>query len=131
MAIFGSKNKKQEKVSKPKEKVAKDVKVEAPKIISSEKAGEKNLSKILRNPRITEKASMLSAQNVYTFDVDQKSNKKTIERAIKEIYQVNPEKIRIINQKNKSVWAKGKLGEKSRGKKAYIFLKEGDKIDTI
>jgi len=36
----------------------------------------------IKNPRVTEKASMAAEQNVYTFDISQSANKTEIKKAI-------------------------------------------------
>lgn len=85
---------------------------------------------VLINPRITEKATMLSeTRNVYTFNVSPEATKKDIERVIKSLYKVNPSRIRIVQIKSKRTFVRGKRGVKSGGKKAYIYLKQGDKIE--
>lgn len=49
-------------------------------------------------PRITEKSGIAGENlNVYTFEVSKNSTKQSIEKEIKTLYKVNPEKIRIIN----------------------------------
>ena len=86
----------------------------------------------LKKPRITEKAAILAeAKNVYTFEVESDATKKSIAASIKEAYKVTPLSVRIARIPNKSVWRKGKKGVKRGGKKAYVYLKKGDKIETI
>ena len=49
--------------------------------------------------------------------------------AIKAFYKVTPEKINIVRNPSKTVFVRGKKGVKSGVKKAYVYLKEGDKIE--
>ena len=87
---------------------------------------------LLRRPRITEKASLKAeSENVYVFEIDQSANKKTTALALKELYKVYPVKIRIAPIPRKRVFVRGKWGMKSGGKKAYVYLKKGDKIDIV
>lgn len=88
-------------------------------------------SKIIKNPRITEKASFNAEQNVYTFDVFKSANKTEIKKAIFALYKVKPVKVNIVTVPSKKIFVKGKAGVKPGGKKAFIYLKEGDKIDII
>lgn len=87
--------------------------------------------KILIRPRITEKAGMQAEKNVYTFEVSKTATKPTIARAVKEIYKVTPTKINVVKLPAKKVLSKGKKGLTARIFKAYVYLKEGDKIENI
>lgn len=84
---------------------------------------------ILIRPRITEKASLVLENNVYTFEVAPDATKNQIEGAIKIFYKVNPVKIRIVKNPAKKVFLRGKKGVKAGVKKAYVYLKRGDKIE--
>ena len=87
--------------------------------------------KIIKNPRITEKASFNAEQNVYTFDVTENANKTEIKKAIFSLYKVHPMKVNILRVQDKQVMSKGKKGVKSGGKKALVYLKKEDKIEFI
>jgi len=91
----------------------------------------KDLSDVLRSPRITEKASMVSEKNVYVFEVATWANKNQIGRAVKEFYKVEPINIRTTVIPKKKVNRRGRLGIKKGGKKAYVELKKGDKIELV
>lgn len=94
----------------------------------------KPVTEIIRNPRITEKATMLTGGNVYTFDVHPAATKVDIKRAIREIYQVTPIKVRTVTIPQKQVFSRrtrGIAGTKGGGKKALVYLKEGDSIDFV
>jgi large subunit ribosomal protein L23 len=79
----------------------------------------------IRNPIITEKATILSEQNKTVFKVHEKANKKNIEK----LFKVNVVKVNIINQKSKLKMKQGKKSIKSGYKKAIITLKKGQSID--
>jgi|SRR3990167_5775485 len=88
--------------------------------------------KILIDPRITEKAVIgADKSGVYVFNVTESSTKQSIARAIKEAYKVTPEKVRVTSIPSRRVFVRGKHGVKGGGKKAYIYLKKGDKIEVI
>ena len=55
----------------------------------------------IRNPIITEKATILSDQNKTVFKVHEGANKKTIKKNIEKLFKVNVVKVNIINQKTK------------------------------
>lgn len=83
----------------------------------------------LIRPRVTEKASFQMESNVFTFEVDSKVNKKDVSEAVRAYYKVTPLKIRILKNPNKNVFIRGKKGVKAGVKKAYVYLKKGDKIE--
>lgn len=90
-----------------------------------------DLDRILISPRITEKATAHSEQNVYVFNVATDVNKFQIKEAINKLYKVSPVKINIAKVPSKQIFYRGKKGIKSGGKKAFVYLKEGDKISVI
>lgn len=84
---------------------------------------------ILLRPRITEKASFLVEANVHAFEVISTATKKQIAEAVKAFYKVIPIKVNIVKNPAKKVFIKGKKGVKSGVKKAYVYLKKGDKLE--
>ena len=89
------------------------------------------MATIIKNPRVTEKASNFVEANVYTFDVAPSANKTEIKKAILELYKVTPIKINVSKIERKKVFAKGRKGKKGGGKKAFVYLKKGDKIEFV
>ena len=87
--------------------------------------------KIIKNPRVTEKASFLAEKNAYTFDVPKNSNKTEVKKTIEALYKVKPVKVNMISIPSKKVFKRGISGIKSGGKKAIVYLKKGDKIELI
>ncbi len=83
----------------------------------------------IRNPIVTEKATILSEQNKTVFRVHEKANKKIIKRNIEKLYKVNVIKVNIVNQKSKTKIKQGRKSIKSGYKKAIITLKKGQSID--
>ena len=83
----------------------------------------------IRQPIITEKATILSEQNKTVFKVHAGANKKSIKKNIEKIFKVNVVKINIMNTKTKKKIKQGKLSKKPGYKKAIITLKKGQSID--
>ena len=83
----------------------------------------------IRNPIITEKATILSEQNKTVFKVHEKANKKNIKKNIEKIFKVNVTKVNIINRKTKIKIKQGRKTYKSGYKKAIVTLKKGQSID--
>lgn len=128
MGIFSKKDdkavaKKSVKAEAPKTEAKKDSVKEDAKVVS--------YNQVLKNPRITEKAAHISGNNVYTFDVYPKATKTDITKAIKEIYNVAPVKVNVVAIPKKKVYRKDGVGIKRGGRKAYVTLKKGDKIEFI
>ncbi len=97
----------------------------------TEKISKNNKVFVLKQPRITEKASTMGDQNVYTFNVFPGATKNEIKQAIVEMYKVTPIKIATVTVPAKNVFIRGKKGVKSGGKKAYVYFKKEDKIEII
>ena len=70
-------------------------------------------------------------QNKYVFKVSLKANKIMIKQAIKELFDVKPEKINIIRMRGKRKRVRYEYGKKSAWKKAIVTLKIGDKIEVF
>ena len=86
---------------------------------------------IIKNPRVTEKATNAMEQNVYTFDVAASANKTEIKKAVLAIYKVQPVRINILRVPKKNIFFRGKMETKGGGRKALVYLKKGDKIEFI
>ena len=92
------------------------------------------MTTIIKNPRITEKASYMQEQNVYTFDISakgDKTNKTEIKKEIFRLYKVKPVRVNVLPVPKKNIMSKGKAGTKGGGRKALVYLKAGDKIEFI
>ncbi len=83
----------------------------------------------IKQPIITEKATVLSEQNKTVFKVHEKANKKNIKKNIEKLFKVNVVKINIVNLKSKKKIKQGKMSVKTGYKKAIITLKKGQSID--
>ena len=83
---------------------------------------------VLLRPRVTEKASALSSQHIYVFEILKSATKKDVMHAVSAFYGVTPVKVRVVNTPSKQVFVRGKWGVKKNPKKAYVHLKRGDTI---
>lgn len=87
---------------------------------------------VLLNPCITEKSARMEQDNFYVFKVTKNSNKKQIKDAVQGQYNVEVEKVMIVNIPRKRKFEGRKIsGFKSGYKKAIVKLKEGQKIELI
>ena len=80
----------------------------------------------IRNPIVTEKATILSEQNKTVFKVHEKATKIIIKKNIEKLFKV---KVNIVNQKAKQKMRQGRKIIKSGYKKAIVTLKKGQSID--
>jgi large subunit ribosomal protein L23 len=83
-------------------------------------------------PLLTEKASRLVAQNVYTFVVGEEVNKHMIAEILEKTYKVKVAEVKMAKKAGKTRRV-GKLGRTKQlpaVKVAYVKLKEG-KIDLF
>ncbi len=86
---------------------------------------------VIKNPKITEKATKLAEANVYTFEVHKQANKIEIAAAIRNIYGVTPVKIRTVNIRSVATVKRNIKGRTRSMRKAYVYLKKGDTITLI
>lgn len=86
---------------------------------------------ILMRPHVTEKASASAEKGVYVFRVAIDAGKREIAEAVRAFYKVTPVKVTIVNMPTKRKIVKGRLGVRAAGKKAYVYLKKGEKIEVV
>lgn len=94
----------------------------------------KNKAEILKRPHVTERSSAAALNEehpVYTFRVADGANKSEVKAAVKELYNVTPLKVNILNVRPKKVIMRGHIGHKPGMRKAVIYLKKGDKISFV
>lgn len=91
----------------------------------------KNPGHIILSPRITEKGAYMAEQNAYVFNVSKDASKEAVASAVHSVYKVHPRKVTLVAIPRKRVMTRGtnRMGKTAGGKKAYVFLKKGDKID--
>ena len=83
----------------------------------------------IRNPIITEKATILSEQNKTVFKVHENANKTVIKKNIEKLFKVNVVKVNIINKKSILKFTRGRNSRVKGFKKAIVTLKKGQSID--
>jgi large subunit ribosomal protein L23 len=87
-----------------------------------------DLSQIIVEPILTEKAYYLGKQNKYVFRVNPKANKIEIKRAVEKAFGVKVESVNTISCHGKRRTVRGILGKKPDTKKAIVKLAKGEKI---
>ncbi len=86
---------------------------------------------LIKRPIISEKAHDLSAMGKYVFLVEKNATKPEIKKALKEIYKVDATDVNVSNNPGKPRRVKGHEALTSNYKKAYVQLKEGQKLDIM
>jgi large subunit ribosomal protein L23 len=84
---------------------------------------------IIQAPLITEKATTLSEFNQVAFRVSGDATKPEIKAAVEGLFGVKVLGVNTLVQKGKAKRFKGRPGQRSDVKKAYVRLAEGQSID--
>ncbi len=84
---------------------------------------------IVRQPHVTEKATMNSQYNQVTFRVPKDATKPRIKAAVETLFGVKVKGVNTLITKGKTKRFKGQKGFRSDQKKAIITLEEGQMID--
>ncbi|MCK4645442.1 MAG: 50S ribosomal protein L23 [Candidatus Aminicenantes bacterium] len=89
----------------------------------------KNPYRIILRPIITEKSTLLKEKNrEVCFEVNPKANKIEIKKAAEQLFKIKVERVRIQNMRGKMRRVGRSAGKKKDWKKAYVKLKEGEKM---
>jgi large subunit ribosomal protein L23 len=84
---------------------------------------------IICAPLITEKATMLSEHGQFVFRVAPDANKREIKAAVEGLFGVTVLAVNTLVQKGKTKRFKGRPGQRSDMKKAFVKLAAGQSID--
>jgi large subunit ribosomal protein L23 len=90
---------------------------------------------LLKRPIVTEKMTAMQDKGVYAFEVEKDANKISIAHAVEKKFNVTVVGVRTAIHKGKTksqMTRRGRFaGRTSSSKKAYVRLKEGDKIELF
>ena len=84
---------------------------------------------IIVAPHITEKATLVSAENKVVFKVAIDATKPEIKKAVEGLWGVKVKAVNTVVTKGKTKRFKGVMGKRSDFKKAYVTLEDGQAID--
>jgi large subunit ribosomal protein L23 len=85
---------------------------------------------LIKKPVITEKATMASEHGAVVFQVAMDATKPQIKEAVEAIFSVKVKAVNTTITKGKVKKFRGRTGERSDKKKAYVTLEEGNTIDV-
>lgn len=82
-------------------------------------------------PLITEKATMLGAQNKYVFLVKDEASASEVKKIVAAEYKVKIDRVQCINTKPKNRRLGRNVGTKPGYRKAIVTLQKGEKIEVL
>jgi large subunit ribosomal protein L23 len=88
-------------------------------------------TRILVRPIVTERSYSLLEQQKYTFEVDKRSTKEAIAKAVELAFNVTVLGVNTSNRKGKFKRQGKTSGYTKNWKKAIVTLKEGDRIEIF
>jgi len=88
-----------------------------------------HLYEVLRRPLVTEKNTILQAQNKYAFEVAKEANKPQIKQAVEKTFKVKVTAVNVTKVSGKTRRVGRRLVQTSPWKKAFVTLRPGDKIE--
>lgn len=97
-----------------------------------ESLNQEKLMKIVLEPRVTEKSTLVGEKyNQFVFKVLKSATKPEIKKAIELLFKVEVESVQVSNVKGKKKIFKREPGKRPDWKKAYVKLKPGFDIDFV
>jgi large subunit ribosomal protein L23 len=89
----------------------------------------KNMYEVIRRPLITEKTTALKeTQRSLCFEVHRDASKPEIKKAVETLFGVKVADVRVANVHGKVKRQGRYMGRRSDWKKAYVVLKQGEKM---
>jgi len=89
----------------------------------------KSVYEVLRRPLITEKSTALKeTQRTLGFEVHRDATKPEIKKAVEQLFGVKVAEVRVANVHGKVKRQGRYVGRRPDWKKAYVVLKEGEKM---
>ena len=85
---------------------------------------------VIVKPIVTEKATMASEAGAVVFQVAKTATKPQIKEAVEAVFGVKVKAVNTAIIKGKAKKFRGRPGERSDVKKAYVTLEEGNTIDV-
>ena len=89
----------------------------------------KNVYEVIRRPLITEKTTALKeSQRALCFEVHKDASKPEIKKAVESLFGVKVQDVRVANVHGKVKRQGRYMGRRPDWKKAYVVLKQGEKM---
>jgi large subunit ribosomal protein L23 len=89
----------------------------------------KNIHQVIKRPLITEKSTLLKeTQRALCFEVHPTATKPEIKKAVETLFGVKVQDVRVANMRGKLKRRGRDVGRRPDWKKAYVVLREGEKM---
>ena len=98
--------------------------------MKSAKISKERMYEVVREPIITEKATLGSEHNQVTFRVAMDATKNEIKSAVEGLFDVKVRAVNTSRNKGKVKRFRGRLGKRIAVKKAMVTLEEGQSLDV-
>jgi large subunit ribosomal protein L23 len=85
---------------------------------------------VILSPVITEKSTQVSEANQVMFNVRMTATKPEIKAAVEALFGVKVTAVNTLVRKGKKRVFRGRIGQLSDSKRAFVTLAEGDAIDV-
>ena len=90
-----------------------------------------HLYEVLRRPLITEKNTILQAQNKYVFEVAKEANKPQVKQAVEKAFKVKVTGVNVMTMPGKERRVGRRHVRTPSWKKAVVSLAPGDRIELF
>ena len=85
---------------------------------------------VIVSPVITEKATLAAENDAIVFNVARRATKPEIKAAVEALFSVKVKSVNTLVRKGKVKRFRGRIGQQSDVKKAYVRLEDGQSIDV-
>lgn len=97
----------------------------------SQATHQERLMNVVRGPHLSEKAHLAAEKNQVVLRVRKDASKSDIRKAVELLFDVQVEKVTVVNVSGKNKRFGRTLGRRSDWKKAYVRLAEGSSLDAV
>jgi len=94
----------------------------------------KDIHRVIKTIQVnSEKAQLLTEDNIYVFEVDPKATKIEIKEAVKRVLGKEVVSVKTANYEGKKKRGRTSpvMGKRANWKKAFVKLKKGEEIDIV
>ena len=97
----------------------------------SQAAHQERLMTVIRGPHLSEKSHIAAEHNQVVLKVRKDATKAEIRQAVELLFEVEVQKVTVLNVKGKAKRFGATRGQRSDWKKAYVRLAEGSQLDFL
>jgi large subunit ribosomal protein L23 len=94
-------------------------------------ARQERLMTVIRGPHVSEKTHLAAENNQVVLKVRVDASKSEIRQAVELMFEVEVERVTVVNVKGKTKRFGQTRGRRNDWKKAYVRLAEGSQIETL